>query len=109
VLVLTSYREGLPTVLVEAGSLGLPVVASGVGGIPELLGRDRGAILGEVSSEAIADALTVFVTHRIEADAAARRLREHVVAVYDVDTNATRLLEIYRSVSASHAAPRSGS
>jgi teichuronic acid biosynthesis glycosyltransferase TuaC len=109
VLVLPSYREGLPTVLVEAGSLGLPVVASGVGGIPELLGRDRGAILGEVSSEAIADALTVFVTHRIEADAAARRLREHVVAVYDVDTNATRLLEIYRSVSASHAAPRSGS
>jgi teichuronic acid biosynthesis glycosyltransferase TuaC len=109
VLILPSYREGLPTVLVEAGSLRLPVIANGVGGIPELLGRDRGAILGEVSSEAIADALTVFVTHRVEADVAARRLREHVVAAYDVDTNATRLLEIYRSVSANHAAPRSGS
>jgi teichuronic acid biosynthesis glycosyltransferase TuaC len=109
VLILPSYREGLPTVLVEAGSLRLPVIANGVGGIPELLGRDRGAILGEVSSEAIADALTVFVTHRVEADVAARRLHEHVVAAYDVDTNATRLLEIYRSVSANYAAPRSGS
>ncbi len=55
VLVLPSHREGLPTVLVEAGSLGLPVIASAVGGIPALLGEDRGAILPAVTSEAIAD------------------------------------------------------
>lgn len=99
VLVLPSYSEGLPTVLVEAGSIGLPVIASAVGGIPELLGDDRGTLISHPSAEAIVAALRVFVADRHGAEAAARRLRMHVLEAYDVDTNAVRLLEIYRSVS----------
>lgn len=105
VLVLPSYREGLPTVLVEAGSLGLPVIASAVGGIPELLASDRGTILSHLSAEAIASALVTFVSGREQAQAAARRLQQHVIEAYDVDTNAARLLACYRSVSSQHAAP----
>jgi teichuronic acid biosynthesis glycosyltransferase TuaC len=95
VLVLPSHREGLPTVLVEAGSLGLPVIASAVGGIPELLAEDRGALLPDISSEAIADALVAFERHRSVATAAAARLRTHVLAEHDVDSNADRLLDAY--------------
>ena len=102
VLVLPSSREGLPTVLVEAGSLHLPVIASAVGGIPELLGDGCGAMLPEVSAAAIAGALLHFAAHRAEATKAADRLRERVLGEYDVDTNAAHLIESYRSAAARH-------
>jgi teichuronic acid biosynthesis glycosyltransferase TuaC len=95
VLVLPSHNEGLPTVLVEAGSLGLPVIASAVGGIPALLAEERGTILREVSAEAIGEALVDFGRRRSAATAAAARLREFVLAEHDVDANARRLLEVY--------------
>ena len=97
VVVLPSYTEGLPTVLVEAGSLGIPVIASGVGGIPELLGDDRGTILPDVSAGSIATALTAFLADRDGAAAAAKRLGALVVDAYDVDRNAARLVDLYRA------------
>jgi teichuronic acid biosynthesis glycosyltransferase TuaC len=100
VLVLPSYGEGLPTVLVEAGSIGLPFIASAVGGIPELLAEDRGTVLPEVSAEAVGQALEGFVAERKRATEAAARMRAHVHAEYDVDTNAVRLVEQYRAIDA---------
>ena len=97
VLVLPSHGEGLPTVLVEAGSAGLPVIASSVGGIPELIGEDRGTLLRGLSSDAISMALTTFRDHREQAAQAAERLKTLVRADYDVNTNAQQLLAHYRA------------
>jgi glycosyltransferase involved in cell wall biosynthesis len=45
ILVLPSFMEGLPVVLMEAMALGLPVIASRVAGIPELVTDDQHGLL----------------------------------------------------------------
>lgn len=54
-----SYTEGLPRALIEAMSVGLPAVASDVGGIPELLSKD--SLIKPYDSEALSKKIKCFV------------------------------------------------
>ncbi len=51
-------RDGLPTVLLEAMALGVPVISTDVTGIPEIIAHERtGLLVEEKNSKALADAI----------------------------------------------------
>ncbi len=54
---LPSYMEGCPNVVIEALASGRPVVATNVGGIPEIMKGDCGQLVPPRDSRALAEAL----------------------------------------------------
>jgi len=92
------YRnETLPLVLIEALAAGIPVVASSIGGIPEIVGSDEdaaGVVLSpHASAKCYAEALVQCLTgyYRFSANAF-RQYREH----FAHEKFQSRLLEIVR-------------
>lgn len=57
VFILPSKFEGMPMTLIEAMGTGLPIIASNVGGIPDMLSSQKEALLIEPKEEKIIEAL----------------------------------------------------
>ncbi|MCK4732797.1 MAG: glycosyltransferase family 4 protein [Methanophagales archaeon] len=63
-LVLPSYKEGLPSIIIEAMACGTPVLATPVGGIPDIIkDGETGFILENNSPECIAENIIRVLEH----------------------------------------------
>ncbi len=82
-------REGIPVVLMEAMASGLPVVASAISGIPELVEDKRnGFLTAPGDAPAIADALEFLYNDPGLRQQFAQAGREKVADEFDLDKNA---------------------
>ena len=63
IFVLPSKYEGIPLSLVEAMGTALPIVATAVGGIPDMVTNEKSALLTNVDDREVSDALIKLIAH----------------------------------------------
>ena len=69
VVTLPSYMEGCPNVVLESLACGRPVVATEVGGIPEIMSNECGRLVPPRNAGALAEALGIVLDYRWDAKA----------------------------------------
>lgn len=101
VFVLLSDHEGLPLTVIEAMRAGLPVVASAVGGIPELVEDGvTGILLREPSPEAVATALKALLDDPKCARQMGRQGRERFLSHFTEQQMLNKLDALYAEILA---------
>lgn len=104
IFILPSLSEGLPLTLLEAMATARPVVATRVGGIPEVVtdGVD-GLLVPSDDINALAAALDRLITNHDLAAQLAAAGRRRVVADFDLDRTIDRLVAFYRALMSARA------
>jgi glycosyltransferase involved in cell wall biosynthesis len=106
VLVLPSHTEGTPNSIVEAMSQGIPVIATEVGGIPDMLGRDAGLLVPVGDARALADAMLRLAGDPILRASMGRAGRVRYETTFSPKAVLPLLLETYdRILGREHAEP----
>ena len=101
-LVLPSFAEGLPVVIMKAMALQRPVLSTYVVGIPELVKPgENGWLIPAGGAEMLKDAiLNVLLTRISELDRLGENAGEKVLEQHDIETEAGKLLGLFESSTA---------
>ncbi len=105
VFALSSKTEGLPLVVPEAMSAGLPVVATAVGGLPGVVDEGITGLLVPVDQAALSAALGSLIADRDRARRLGAKAREVALARYGHDRMVDAYLELYASALGDTPAP----
>lgn len=97
--VLCTHREGLPLSILEAMAMGKPVVATAVGGVPEIVRPGVTGYLHEHgNSKELADAILALIDNPEEASRMGRAAREQVRKNYSREKFVEEIAETYLDV-----------
>lgn len=92
--------EGIPVALMEALACGLPVVATNISGIPELVRPDEtGILVPPAEASALAHGLATICDHPEQANRLAENGQRLVQQEYNLRTNTEHLLRLFKQVT----------
>lgn len=94
-LMLTSDWEGAPNVLLEAMAHGVPVAATRVGAVPEILGDSRGLMADPTDEDALTSAAFRLLSDEDLRTRCSQQAHEHVTRFHSLGALRTQLTEIY--------------
>ena len=97
-LFLSSLTEGLPNVLIEAQSLGVPVATMRIGGAPEtVIENETAIVLDEGPVAGIADPIGALLGDRMRRKAFGRRAAQWTTDQFGIEATVDKLLGYYRA------------
>lgn len=96
-LVLPSYREGFPNVVLQAGAMGLSSIVTDINGSNEIiLPNENGVIIPSKDEEALYRAMENFLLHPEEVQRMAGKARSMIASRYDRKILWEALLKAYK-------------
>jgi glycosyltransferase involved in cell wall biosynthesis len=97
VLVLPSWSEALPTVLIEAGAASLPVVATDVGGAAEIVADgETGYLVPAGDSAQLADRLIQVLADPVQAHRMGAKAKLRVDEMFSLQRQAQQTIALYK-------------
>ena len=96
IYVMPSRKEGLPYVLLEAGTAGLAVVASNVGGIPDIIDNGTSGVLVKKNNpKELEDALQSLVNNKETREKIGAELKSTVERQFSFSDTLSKTLNLY--------------
>ncbi|WP_298805299.1 glycosyltransferase family 4 protein [uncultured Lentibacter sp.] len=104
-LVLPSFAEGLPVVLMEAMAAGLPVISTRIAGVPELVkDGETGWLVAAGDQDGLKQAIKALLADPTRARARGAAGRLAVAQAFDANVEARRLATLFHAYGAGQAA-----
>jgi len=99
IFVYPSYNEGMPMAVLEAMACGLPIVATRVGGLPDLIHDGINGMLVEPGKpEQLASAICKLATDDEVRISMGKASYKYACELYDIEQHVTKLIGIYNMV-----------
>lgn len=96
IFTLTSVTEALPGALLEAGKAEVPIIASNVGGIPEIIDDMKSGILIQSKKpKEISDAIEYYLNHPDKRESFPVLLKEKIDTEFNLDTMIAKTIAVY--------------
>jgi glycosyltransferase involved in cell wall biosynthesis len=93
------YPDPLPRTILEACALRKPIVATGVGGVPEILEHERsGLLIKPADPEALAAAVDSLLMDRVKAASLAAEARRKVERFFSLEKHAEKMMSLYEDI-----------
>jgi len=100
IMALPSLSEGLPNAVLEAMTFGCCVVASAVGGVPNLIAHQHNGLLCDAAdSDQIAEALGKLLNDDELRSTLKTNAKKTIAARYNPETQTEKLVELYHEVN----------
>ncbi|MFQ3610610.1 MAG: glycosyltransferase [Fimbriimonadales bacterium] len=99
IFLLTSDSEALPVVLLEAGSCGVPAVATDVGGVADVIEHGKTGFVASTNAQELADyVLRLCKDSELRCEMGSQA-RERVVREFSVQSMVSKYVELFRQLS----------